>query len=176
MCRRSIAATTSSNGGFGDQLEALEATIADGFKRGFPRERRVSPPGLRRDRVRERPAPEWAGAARPGAGQGLSAAALDPLQVFSSYRVRVHCKGHWSDALFWKSETLPLKNMKKSPEPDIDPPAEEPDSEPSPIEEPQHPLDPGPAEDPARQPVRGHEGLWQGPCTSIPHDPQTEIG
>ncbi len=37
---------------------------------------------------------------------------------------------------------------------DPEPPIEEPESQPKPIEEPEYPNDPGPAEDPERQPTR----------------------
>lgn len=48
-------------------------------------------------------------------------------------------------------------NLQKPPEPDLNPPVEDPDPALPPVEEPEHPEDPGPAEDPGKQPVRGYE-------------------
>ena len=44
--------------------------------------------------------------------------------------------------------------MRKTRILDRQPPIEEPEPEPTPVEEPEYPQDPGPAEDPERQPVR----------------------
>ena len=42
----------------------------------------------------------------------------------------------------------------RSPEPLNDPPVQEPEPPPEPVKEPDHNEDPGPAEDPERQPVK----------------------
>ena len=43
-------------------------------------------------------------------------------------------------------------------EPEREPPIEEPEPGPAPMEEPEHPRDPGPAEDPEKHPVHGAYG------------------
>jgi len=49
-----------------------------------------------------------------------------------------------------------------SPEPETDPPVDDPEPVQPPIQEPEYPLDPGPAEDPEKHPARG------GRCRSRP--------
>lgn len=68
------------------------------------------------------------------------------------------------------------RDMKRSPEPDTDPPVREPEPEPPSIEEPEHPRDPGPAEDPGQQPVRGGDAQMETSLHEIRYDPKAEIG
>src|SRR5215471_5231188 len=48
----------------------------------------------------------------------------------------------------------------RSPEPGTEPPIEDPATPTAPVEEPEYPTDPGPAEDPGSQPVRGQEPVY----------------
>jgi len=52
------------------------------------------------------------------------------------------------------------------PEPGTDPPIDDPEPAPPPIQEPEYPLDPGPAEDPEKHPARGDPSIQ--PESKIP--------